>query len=160
MKRLLTMTLAVVLAASFGLAPLVGAQVVNGTISGVVSSPTGPLGSVKVNIVDSTGRVAGTTVTSSSGAYSVGNLAAGMYTIQIVDNTGKVLATGTGFVAANAPASTVNVTLTSAQLSGAAIAAGGSTGFHLSTGKVLAIAAATGGGVLAVNAVRDSSPNR
>jgi Carboxypeptidase regulatory-like domain len=158
-KRLLPMTLAVGLVVSFGLALLVGAQVVNGTVSGVVSSPSGPLGRVKVNIVDSAGTVAGTTVTSSSGAYSVGNLPAGMYTVQIVDDAGKVLGTGTGMVTAGAPAVTINVALTSGQLSGAAISAG-STGFRLSTTKVLAAAAAAGAGVYAVHALSDSSPNR
>lgn len=159
MKRLLPMTLAIALVVSFGLAPLAGAQAVNGTVSGIVSSPSGPLGGVKVNAVNSSGTVAGTTVTSSSGAYSIGNLPAGMYTIQIVDNAGKVLATGTGVVAATAPAVTVNITLTSSQLSGAAIAAGG-TGSRISTTKVLAAAAAAGAGVLIVTALHDSSPNR
>ena len=159
MKQLLSTAVVVALVASFGLTLLAGAQAVNGAVSGVVSDPGGPIGSVKVNIVNSSGAVPGSTVTSSLGAYVFGNLPAGTYTIQVVDNAGNVLGTGTGVVSATAPAVTVNIVLTSRRLAGAAIAAG-NTGVGLTTKVVLAAGAAAGAGILVARVVGDSSPNR
>ena len=111
-----------------------------GTISGVVSGPDGPLAGVTVNIINSSGQVVGTAVTSSTGAYSVPNLPPGTYTVQVVTSNRRVIGTGTGVVAAGSSA-TVNIPLTSGQLAAAGIAAGGG---GLSTTTVLIIAGGAG----------------
>lgn len=120
-----------------------------GTIAGVVSGPGGPLAGVTVNIVNSSGQVVGTAVTSSNGSYSVANLPPGNYTVQVAASNGKVMGTATGVATAGLTA-TVNVTLTDDQLAAAGIAAGGGGaggGGGLSTKTILIIAGTTGAAI-------------
>ena len=134
-----------------------------GEISGVVSGPTSPVAGVTVNVIDTAGQVVGTSVTSSTGAFSVGNLPVGTYTIQAVTRAGTVLMTGTGTVSATTLAATVNLSLTGSQLAAAAAGAGAAgTAAGISATTVVAIgAAAAGGGVLLNHVVGDDpSPNR
>jgi hypothetical protein len=122
----------------------------DGEIHGIVSGPTSPAEGVTVNIIDSSGQIAGTSVTSAAGAYMVGNLPVGTYTIQAVSRAGTVLMTGTGTVSAGTRAVAVNLALTSGQLAAAAVGAG-STGTVGSTTAATVLAAGTmaaTGGVL------------
>src|SRR5262245_15964940 len=106
MIRLSALTLLFILVASQIGGPNPRAQA-TGVIRGTVSGPSGPLSGVTVNIVNASGTVVGSTVTTAAGSYSVGNLAIGTYTIQIVSTTGAVVATSTGTISAAAVAATV-----------------------------------------------------
>lgn len=124
-----------------------------GIISGVVSGPKGPLDAVTVNVLDRTGTVVRTAVTSSAGGYRIENLPVGTYTIQVTGNGGAVLATGTGTVTATAATSTVNLMATTGQLAAA--------GAAISAKSAYALAVVAGAGVSGLVAVKgDPSPNR
>jgi hypothetical protein len=135
-----------------------------GVITGAVSGSGGPIAGVTVNVVNDAGTVVGTAVTSSAGAYTIGNLAFGTYTIQVVGTARRVVVTGVGTVSGAASTATVNLTLTDDKLAPAAIAAGGgggAGGMTTTTKAIIATAAAAGAGVLAYVATRaDSSPTR
>ncbi|MEP6917017.1 MAG: carboxypeptidase-like regulatory domain-containing protein [Acidobacteriota bacterium] len=161
MKKLwLCLAVLLALAAWGGAAPSVSAQA-SGKISGIVSGPNGPIAGVTVNIVNNAGVVVGTAVTTSTGAYTVGNLPVGTYTIQVVNTNGRVAGTGVGTVTAGAPAAVVNLTITSSQLAPAAVAAGGGGGMGTTTKIVLVTAAVAAAGILIVVANKDdTSPTR
>ena len=153
MKRLSFGTL-LALAVLSGPSTSAGAQLA-GEIHGVVSGPNGPLSGLTVNIINSNGVVVGTAVTSSTGTYTVPNLAVGTYTVQLVDHAGAVLTTGTGTVTAAVAAVPVNLTLTASRLAPAAIAASHTKAI------VFGAAAAAGAGTFAIIATRrDSSPTQ
>lgn len=163
MKRLwLSLAVLLALAAWGGASSSVSAQT-RGKIGGTVTGPNGPVVGVTVNVVNNAGVVVGSSVTSQTGAYSVGNLPFGSYTIQVVSAKGLVVVTGVGSTTAAVATATVDLVLTSSQLAAAAVAAGGGGLFGMGTSAtvVFAVAVAAGAGIfIAVATKDDTSPTR
>ena len=164
MKRILGVLVAVTLV----VVQLAHAQAQVGVIAGTATGPAGPLAGVTVNIVNAAGQVVGSAVTTATGGFSVGGLAAGTFTVNVVGTTGAVISTTTATLAAGAMTATVTVTATAAALAGAGVAAGGVAAAGagtagLSTAAIVGTVAAVGGGIAAATVIAtndDASPSR
>ena len=130
MRRLL----AVVVACTLSAAPLLeaagGAQA-TASVAGTARSGAGqPMANSTVQLRNlTTGQLAGTTTSSSAGAFTFAGLPAGRYAVEVVNATGQIVGTSAALdVAAGAAISGVGVA------AGAAAAAAAGTGAGLSTG--------------------------
>jgi len=141
MRRLL----AVVVACFLSAAPLLGAAQATASIAGAARSNAGqPMANSTVQLRNlMTGQLAGTTTSSSSGAFTFAGLPAGRYAVEVLNATGQIIGTSAALdVAAGAAISGVGVA------AGAAGAAAAGAGAGLSAGWIATItAAAIGAGV-------------
>jgi len=156
MRRLFAAIVACALSVSPLLKAAPGAQP-TASVAGTARSSAGqPVGNATVQLRNlMTGQLAGTTVSSSAGAFSFMGLPAGRYAVEVVNAAGEVLGTSAALdIAAGAAISGVGV---AAGARGAAAAAAG-----LSTGAIVAITAiAVGSGVAVYAGQRDdASPSR
>jgi hypothetical protein len=130
-----------------------------GVITGTMRGPAGPVAGVRVNVLDKTGAIVGSTVTGGNGAYSVDGLPAGIFMLQAVSPSGTVMTTSTATVSGGMKATT-NLTASAAAAPAAQAAAVQNSG--LSTKAVwwiVGAGAATTGIIAAVALNDDSSPS-
>lgn len=80
-----------------------------GVIAGSARSAAGaPLSNIKMEVLDSTGKVTGTGVTTGDGGFSIRDIPYGMYIVRCVGEGGRVL--GTSSVTLSGAATPVRVT--------------------------------------------------
>jgi hypothetical protein len=161
MKRSLALTLAfaltVVQFASIS-AQLVGAGIITGTISG----PSGPLAGITVQVLDGTGTIAGSAVTTEAGAFSITGLGPGTFTVQAVGANGAIIGASTATLVEGAMTVAVTVNAAAGALAASAAAAAGAaatTGAAAASTTVLAAigAAAAAVGTAAVIATNEEA---
>jgi hypothetical protein len=88
---------------------ILGAQATVGAITGSVRSAAGaPLSKIKMEVLDASGKVTGTTITGGDGGFSVASVPYGTYTVQCVGESGRVL--GTSSLMVSAASNNVRVT--------------------------------------------------
>jgi hypothetical protein len=159
MKRILVLTIVLALSV-LGIA--MAAQQ-GGSIEGTAKdSNQNPLAAVKVQLrnVD-TGALAGSTSSSSTGAFSFTGIAPGNYVIEIVDAAGKIIGVSSSIsVAAGAAITGVTLAASAAGAAAAAAAAGGAGSFFTSTAGLLLLGAVAAGTAAAVVVASNASPSR
>ena len=126
-----------------------------GAINGTMRGPSGPVAGVRVNVVDRMGAIVGSTVTDSTGAYSLAGLPAGTFVVQAVNATGTVMTTSTATVAGTTATTNLMASASAAPAAQAAAVQGGG----LSTKAIWWIvgAGAAGTAVIAAVAMNDDS---
>jgi hypothetical protein len=120
-----------------------------------------PIPNVRVQIRNTTtGDVAGTAVTSTTGEYSFVGLPGGNYVLEVLDAGGKLLGIGTPFTVA--PATTMTASVLALAPGSASIGTGGFSLFGLGpVTSMTVLGAASAAAVTAVVATRpNASPSR
>lgn len=118
-----------------------------GQIAGTARDSTGqpmPNTSVRLRSIE-TGRLAGSTTTSSTGQFSFSRLGPGMYVVEVVNAAGNVVATSTTISLAAGAMAATGVTITASAASATALAGGGAAAFFGSTAGIITLAALAGG---------------
>jgi Carboxypeptidase regulatory-like domain len=134
-----------------------------GSLSGTAMKSSGQgMADVNVQIRDlSTGRLAGTTTTTATGAFSFGDVPAGQYVAEIVNAAGQIVGTSAAIVvSANSPVTGVSVMEGREQDPVGAAAAGASAGGHGKTIAIITSIAAAAAVVTAVTVAGSASPSR
>jgi hypothetical protein len=160
MRRLTAFALAATLSVSGVIVTATAQLPPLSSIAGTVQSAAGQtVGNIAVQLRDlTTGRVAGTTSSSSTGTFGFSAVVAGSYSVELVNAVGQVVGASAAIsVAAGAVVSGVMVTASAAAAGAPPAAASGS----LVTTAVIVMTAAAAIGIAGVVAVRPvASPSR
>lgn len=163
MRRVISLAVALVLAAFVTPVPGVLAQAGTGGVTGTAADASkSPLANHTVRLRNvQTGQIASTTQSAANGSFSFAGVNPGNYVIEIVNAAGDVIATSStvGVVAGT----TATITVTASAITAAAAAAGGGglAGLFTGTSLVVVTAAGVAGVVIAVQATQDDpSPSR
>lgn len=130
-----------------------------GIISGTMRGPAGPVAGVRVNALNNSGAIVGTSVTNGAGTYSLDGLPAGTFMVQAVGPTGAVMTTSSATLSSASMKSITNLTSSAVAARSAQSAAVQSSGFSQSTvWWMVGASAATAGIISAVALEDDASP--
>jgi hypothetical protein len=108
MKRTLAVATMLALMMS-GVSNLYAGTSAQGVITGTMRGPGGPVGGVRVNVLDMKGSILGSTTTSGNGSYTLEGLPAGTFMIQAVSPTGTVMTTSVATLSSTSQKSTANL---------------------------------------------------
>jgi hypothetical protein len=134
-----------------------------GSITGTAQSATGQtVANIVIQLRDlATGRVAGTTTSSSSGAFEFIDLVAGIYSVEIVNAVGQIVGASAAIsVAAGGAVTGVTVTASAATAGAAAAPSGSARAATVVTAVVVTTAAAAAGIAAVVAAAPAASPSQ
>jgi hypothetical protein len=136
----------------------------SGTITGTIDGPQGPLTGVTVQAIDSAGSIAGSAVTNGTGAFRIGALRAGTYTVRVLGANGQVIATSSATLTAETMTATLKLSASAGALAGPASGVpAAANGGGMSAKVVLAsvgAAAASLGTLLVISTNEDVSGSR
>jgi hypothetical protein len=162
MEKTMTRILAAALALTLALVQQpIGAQLAGlGTITGTASGALGPLTGLTVQVLDSAGTVVAKGVTTQTGAFSIGGLNPGTFTVQVLGSNGAVVGASSATLAAGAMTATVTVSAAAGALAAAAsaaAAAAATSGVAPTPVRAAVAAAAASVGTAAVIATNDDA---
>ena len=137
----------------------------SGVITGTVTGPSAPLAGVTVEVIGTLGSVAGTAVTSRAGAFRIGQLGPGVYTVQALGSNGRIIGASSATLTSGRMTVAVKIDASAGRLADAAVEvpAVSTRTRGLSTRMVLAgvgAAAASLGTLLVISTQEDVSGSR